>query len=124
MEVVLDLVHLGVDCIHLGVDCIHLGVDCIQLTIEVVRNTYWDEDTGEWSYMAEFSFGPDGLVFDPRRQPRLIIDASWLDLGNDEAAVLRYCNEDTGLWKVIAHDVVSRGIMEFYVGHFSLYAIS
>lgn len=94
------------------------------LTIEVVRNTYWDEDSGKWSYMAEFSFSPDGLVFDPWRQPRLIIDAFWLDLGEGEDAVLRYCNEDTGLWREIARDVVSHGIVEFYIEHFSLYAIS
>jgi len=94
------------------------------IAIAVVRNTYWDEDSQRWSYMAEFNFGPDGLVFDPDRQPRLIIDALWLDLQDGDEAVLRFYQQDTDLWEEISADTVERNKVKFYIPHFSKYAVS
>jgi hypothetical protein len=94
------------------------------ITIAVVRNTYWDEDNQRWSYMAEFDFGPDGLVFDPDRQPKLIIDAVLIDLHNGDEAVLRFYRQDTDLWEEISDEIVERNKVSFYIPHFSLYAIS
>lgn len=94
------------------------------ITIAIVRNTYWDEQTDRWSYMAEFDFGPDGLVFNPWRQPRLLIDAVWLDLENGEEAVLRYLDEKSETWEEISSTKVRYRRVDFYIPHFSRYAIS
>jgi hypothetical protein len=94
------------------------------ITIAIVRNTYWDEQTHRWSYMAQFDFKPDGLVFNPWRQPRLLIDAVWLDLERGEEAVLRYLDEKTGAWEEISSTKVRYRKVDFYIPHFSRYAIS
>lgn len=96
----------------------------VTITIAIVRYTYWDEDEQEWSYMAEFDFGPDGLEFDEDDPARLVIDAIWLDLEGNEQAVLRYYNEDTDLWEEVASTKVRWRRVKFYLEHFSMYAIS
>jgi hypothetical protein len=153
------------------------------ITIAVTRYHYWDDQTFEYSLVAFFEFGPDGLTFggndgdddhdnwwhyggsgdwddddddDDRwhhggsgdwddddddddwrhyggygswhtgdeELPYLVLHASWLDLHYGDEAVLRYYNEDTGLWEQISSTSVSRGRIQFEFEHFSRYAIS
>jgi len=99
------------------------------ITIAIVRYTYWDENDEQWSYMAEFDFGPDGLAFgddddDDKDSATLLIDAIWLDLEQGESVVLRYYNESTALWEQIATTKVKRRKIKFHIQHFSRYAIS
>ncbi|KPJ48474.1 MAG: hypothetical protein AMJ41_04860 [candidate division Zixibacteria bacterium DG_27] len=117
----------------------------VTITIAVTRYHYWDEDTGDYSLVAFFEFGPDGLTFgngdggddedhhywgygswhgSNEESAYLVLNASWLDLHYRDRAVLRYYNEDTGLWEEISSTTVRHGKVKFYFEHFSKYAVS
>ncbi len=93
------------------------------ITIAITKYAYWDEQLGQHCYVAEFDFGPDGLEF--RKRAKLVLDSSWLGLQKGQQAVLRYYNEDTGLWEEVTSKKVKKGkAVNFYIEHFSKYAIS
>lgn len=92
------------------------------ITIAITKYAYRDEKIGQRRYVAEFDFGPDGLEF--RKRGKLVLDSSWLGLEKGQHAVLRYYNENTGLWEEISSTAVKRGRVNFYIEHFSRYAIS
>jgi len=93
------------------------------ITIAITKYAYWDEQLGQHCYVAEFDFGPDGLEF--RKRAKLVLDSSWLGLQKGQQAVLRYYNEDTGLWEEVTSKKVKKGkAVNFYIEHFSRYAIS
>ena len=92
------------------------------ITIAITKYAYWDEQLGQHCYVAEFDFGPDGLEF--RKRAKLVLDSSWLGLQKGQHAVLRYYNEETDLWEEISSTTVKRDRVNFYIEHFSKYAIS
>lgn len=117
------------------------------ITIAVTRHQYWDDQTGDYSLVAFFDFGPDGLTFGDsdgddddddedhhywghgtwhgsEELAYLVLNASWLHLHHGDQAVLRYYNEETGLWEEVSSTTVEWGRVKFYFDHFSKYAIS
>jgi len=92
------------------------------ITIAITKYAYRDEKIGQRRYVAEFDFGPDGLEF--RKKAKLVLDSSWLGLEKGQHAVLRYYNENTGLWGEISSTAVKQGRVNFYIEHFSKYAVS
>jgi hypothetical protein len=92
------------------------------ITIAITKYTYWEEKIGQPRQVVEFDFGPDGLEF--RKKARLVLDSSWLGLRRGQHAVLRYYNENTGLWEEISSTAVKHGRVDFDISHFSKYAVS
>jgi hypothetical protein len=92
------------------------------ITIAITKYAYWDEKIRQQRQVVEFDFGPDGLEF--RKKAKLVLDSSWLGLRTGQQAVLRYYNENTDLWEQISSTAVKQGRVDFYIPHFSKYAVS
>jgi hypothetical protein len=75
----------------------------------------------DWDYDDDWYSGydddNDGLAY-------LSVSARWLGLYYGDHAVLRYLNQDTGLWEELSSAQVNSREVKFYFEHFSRYAIS
>jgi hypothetical protein len=113
--------------------------DDTTITIWIVKYAYWAEGdppggrcahchacgpSGEWCYVAEFEFAPDGLQFARGKPATLVIDADWLGVAEGEEVILRYYDKRSGLWKEVSSLIVAGETFEFEIAHFSRYAIS
>lgn len=109
------------------------------ITISIVKYVYWAEGnlpggrcaychgcgpSGEWCYVAEFDFAPDGLQFARGKPANLVIEADWLGVGEGEEVILRCYDRQSSLWKQVSSLVITGETFEFDIAHFSRYAIS
>jgi hypothetical protein len=112
------------DCFEVSFDVASGGVqEEVLISMEVMQFNYMS-DEGELEKGLFFNFGPDGLVFS--KDARVEFRAEVIGAEDGEVVRLFWLNPKTGLWEVEQEVMVENEMveLEFYVSHFSRYAIS
>lgn len=124
-------------CTSLGGAEYQVNTECFSLVFEVPSHAVYSNvlismEVMQFNYMSEgelekglfFNFGPDGLVFS--KDARVEFKAEVVGAEDGEVVRLFWLNPETGLWEVEQEVMVEDEMveLEFYVSHFSRYAIS
>ncbi len=94
----------------------------VLISVKVIQFNYMSD--GEFEKGLFFNFGPDGLVFS--EDARVEFEAEVVGAEDGDLVRLFWLNPETGLWAVEQEVMVEDEMveLEFYVSHFSRYAIS